>query len=85
MKSKWKKSQIPVSSQETISLNSSNTAIGLHEDYIDIGETDDDMVIPSSLLSSIESFVLTPPRQILEHTEKGLDLDNASPGIILLH
>ncbi|EFO23950.1 hypothetical protein LOAG_04532 [Loa loa] len=78
------KSQIPVpSSQETISLNSSSFPIKLNEDYMeDVGGymeddymEDVDMAISSSFLNSIESFVLTPPGQVLAEAEKELDLN----------
>ncbi|CAG9537077.1 unnamed protein product [Cercopithifilaria johnstoni] len=83
-KSKSKrKSQIPVSpSQVTIPLNSSSIATGLNEDYMEnIGDIDEDMVISSSLLNSIESFVLTPPGQILAEEEKELDSDVVNPAV----
>lgn len=74
-----------MSSQESISLNSSSIAIRLNEDYIeDVGDVDEDMAISNSLLNSIESFVLTPPGQILAETEKELDLNVVNPGVILL-
>ncbi|KAL3989604.1 Ankyrin repeats (3 copies) family protein [Acanthocheilonema viteae] len=76
-----RKSQIPVSSsQETMSLISSNTAIASNVDYMeDIGDINDDMAISNSFLNSIESFVLTPPGQILAEAEKDFDLDVVNP------
>lgn len=56
-----------------------------NENYME--QTDDvnnDMMLSGSLLNSIESFVLTPPRQILADTEKELDLDVVNPGVIFL-
>uniref|UniRef100_A0A0R3RW21 Neurogenic locus Notch protein n=1 Tax=Elaeophora elaphi TaxID=1147741 RepID=A0A0R3RW21_9BILA len=88
-----KESQIPVSSsqetssqeassQETISWNSSSIAIGLDEDFTqDTVEINEDVVLSSSLLNSIDSFVLTPPGQILEEAEKELDLDIINPDV----
>ncbi|VDK66643.1 unnamed protein product [Onchocerca ochengi] len=86
-KCKWRKeSQAPVSSsQETLPLNPSSIMIRLNEDYKeDIGNIDEDLTISNSFLDSIESFVLTPPEQILAEAEKELDLNVINSGIVLL-
>lgn len=59
--------------------------IRLNEDYKeDIGNIDEDLTISNSFLDSIESFVLTPPEQILAEAEKELDLNVINSGIVLL-
>ncbi|OZC10869.1 hypothetical protein X798_02013 [Onchocerca flexuosa] len=76
-KCKWRKEfQASISSQETVPLNSSSIMIRWNEDYKeDIGNIDEDLAMSNSFLDSVESFVLTPPEQILAEAEKELDLN----------